>query len=190
VESHRSCRTFQHDCLKKPIMWARTITADRFLRFRKLQKLTGFWSILYAEHCHFNGIGTEFAPSAVETTCRAISERAPGLGEYAMPAVTLSPSFRIVRRKCLGPLDSRVQLVRRPSLLDLQVTGDAWIETCSHDWLVVFLGSYPLGSLRGTTMDRVALNQRFFQVRSRYPRRGPFKSCPRECQEKRPGPAE
>ena len=59
----------------------------------------------------------------------------------------------------------------RPSLVDWRLRGDPWIGETPDALHTVFFGDYRLVNVAASPLDRHSLNQLFFQIRHRYPRK-------------------
>jgi hypothetical protein len=87
-----------------------------------------------------------------------------------MASAILAEHFRIVRRRQCHS-DFNFPYPDRPSILDCNLRGDAWITFQQPDFLTLFLGRKRLINLAGTRMDQVALNSRLFELRQAKPRK-------------------
>jgi len=87
-----------------------------------------------------------------------------------MPASATNPAYRIVQRKSLRRQPCLAVPAVRPSLLDIDLRGDAWISGHEQGMLTLFVGDRQLASFPGLAFDEPALNQLLFAIRNR-PRR-------------------
>jgi hypothetical protein len=56
----------------------------------------------------------------------------------------------------------------RPSVLDPRLSGDPWIDACTHpDLLVMYLNNQPITLLPGSSLDLSSLNQILYTLRHR-----------------------
>ena len=87
-----------------------------------------------------------------------------------MASAILAEHFRIVRRRQCHS-DFNFPYPDRPSILDCNLRGDAWITFQPPDFLTLFHGKQRLVTFAGTRMDSVALNSRLFELRHAKPRK-------------------
>ena len=75
------------------------------------------------------------------------------------------------RRKTRRRSDKLKFPQKRPSILELSLDSEPWIDHCPcADRLVLFLQNYPIAVIPGTSLDFFALSMRLNQLRHRWPR--------------------
>jgi hypothetical protein len=91
----------------------------------------------------------------------------------SVPAAVTSQasSIRIVRRHSLRQQPCLTIPAVRPSLLDVYLRGDAWIDRLDPHLLTLYVGGQSLACFPASPLDGFALNQLLFTLRQRAPRR-------------------
>jgi hypothetical protein len=97
----------------------------------------------------------------------------------SVPAAVTSQasSIRIVRRHSLRQQPCLTIPAVRPSLLDVYLRGDAWIDRHDQHLLTLYVGGQRLACFPASPFDGFALNQLLFTLRQRNPRRKVQGAC-------------
>jgi hypothetical protein len=79
--------------------------------------------------------------------------------------------MRVLRRQSIRPIARLCIRLKRPSVLDLRLTGDPWIIPHGDEHAALCFGDWELTSVRGSRFDLSTLNQLLSSLRHRRPRR-------------------
>jgi hypothetical protein len=113
-------------------------------------------------------VGTEFAnlsPRRLDMFLNQEAETMPTALEE-----TTSP-IRILRRSSLRRSQFPPLPMRRPSLLDLRLRGDAWIQARADGTLALCFDCWEMTAVEGIALDLPSLNGLLQRIRQRQPRK-------------------